>query len=114
MRLLADENIPAPLVRALREQGIDVLYIAEFNRGITDEEVLRVSVAERRPILTEDRDFGELVFRFKRAASGIVLLRFRAGDRAQWPRLIRLLEHYAEKLQGTYVVVETERFQLCC
>jgi uncharacterized protein with PIN domain len=65
-RLLADENIAASLVRALREDGIDVSYVAELASGITDDEVLDLAKAEARLLLTEDKDFGELVFRMKR------------------------------------------------
>jgi len=81
--LLADENVPASLVRVLRDRGGDILYVAELEPGITDEKVLNLSVTERRPILSEDRDFGELVFRLKHKAAGVVLLRLPAGDRSQ-------------------------------
>jgi len=52
--LLADENIPAPLVGALRDAGWDVRYVAEHSPGITDREVLALVRDERRVLLTED------------------------------------------------------------
>ncbi|WP_456369125.1 DUF5615 family PIN-like protein [Thermococcus sp.] len=39
MRFLADENIPYPVVKRLRENGFNITSIYEVNRGITDEEV---------------------------------------------------------------------------
>ena len=40
MRLLADENIAAPLVQMLRRQGFDVGYIAELQPGLSDDGVM--------------------------------------------------------------------------
>ena len=61
-RLLADENNPALAIDALRVAGCDLLSIQEFSPGITDEQVLRLAVAQGRILVTFDRDFGELIF----------------------------------------------------
>ena len=61
-RLLADENIPARAIEALRVAGLDVLSIREHSPGISDDEVLRLAVAQARVIVTFDRDYGELIF----------------------------------------------------
>ena len=61
-RLLADENIPAKAILAFRVAGLDVVSIREHAPGITDEEVLRLAVAQGRVLVTFDRDFGELIF----------------------------------------------------
>ena len=63
MNLLADESIGKSLVETLRENGHNVLYIAEFSPSIDDEEVLHQANLNRALLLTEDKDFGELVFR---------------------------------------------------
>lgn len=47
-RLLADENIPQPAVKALRAAGHDVHAIQEEAPGATDEEVLAAARAESR------------------------------------------------------------------
>ena len=74
MRWLADECVDAPLVTRLRGAGHDVSYIAEIASRATDTEALRLAQDEGRLFLTEDKDFGEFVFRFKRAVPGVVLL----------------------------------------
>lgn len=65
MKILANENIPFPSVKLLREAGFDVKSIAESNASIKDNEVLSIAVAEERIILTFDRDYGELIFKYK-------------------------------------------------
>ena len=79
MDLLADENIPGPIVRRLRAEGHDVAYVAEAGHGEGDPDVLVRAGRGGRLLLTEDRDFGQLVYLQRRpAAPGVVYLRL--GD----------------------------------
>jgi len=82
MRFLADENIDRQIVAALRQAGHDVVYVAELDPGITDDQVLDIARRERLLLLTADKDFGELVYRLHRQAHGIVLIRL-AGIAAE-------------------------------
>ena len=76
MILLADENFPRPAVEALRQAGLDVLWIAESNPGAPDDEVLGLALSTGRTLLTFDKDFGELAYRRRLPAQcGIVLFR---------------------------------------
>jgi len=75
-KFLANENVPASAVHAARLAGYDISWIAELSPGIDDEQVLAVSVAEGRVLVTFDKDFGHLAFRQgQQASSGILLLR---------------------------------------
>ena len=46
----------------LAEGGHDVLSALEGNPRATDKELLALATEEQRIIITEDKDFGELVF----------------------------------------------------
>jgi predicted nuclease of predicted toxin-antitoxin system len=74
MRLLADECCPRRVVDRLREAGMDVRYAAEADAAATDRALLGIALSEDRIIVTEDFDFGDLVFRDGLAAPGIVIL----------------------------------------
>jgi predicted nuclease of predicted toxin-antitoxin system len=80
MRWLADECAAAPLVAALRENGHDVVYIAEVAPRASDAEVLRLARDEARLLLTDDKDFGDLVFRQNWPVAGVVL----SGSGRRW------------------------------
>jgi predicted nuclease of predicted toxin-antitoxin system len=112
VRLLADENIQAPLVAALRQAGHDGASIAEEASGITDDEVVAFAAAHHRYLLTEDKDFGELVFRLNKALPGVILVR--VSD-VLWQtrnrRLSTLFSHHSGRLEGNYVVVEDDRIR---
>lgn len=76
MRFLADENFPGEAVNALRTAGHDVLWICQSAAGASDVRVLETALQEARILLTFDKDFGELAWRFGLPAScGIILFR---------------------------------------
>jgi predicted nuclease of predicted toxin-antitoxin system len=56
--------------------GHDVVSVKETMRGATDPEVLAQAQAQERLVVTFDKDFGELAYRFGLpAASGVILFR---------------------------------------
>lgn len=62
MRFLADECCDFAAVRSLRADGHDVLTASEFQRRSIDKELMELALTENRILLTEDKDFGWLVF----------------------------------------------------
>jgi hypothetical protein len=62
MRFLADECCDFAAVRSLRAQGHDVLAVSDFQQRSVDQDVMELALAENRILLTEDKDFGWLVF----------------------------------------------------
>ena len=95
MRLLVDENMQAALVGWLREQGHDVLWVAEMNPSTPDSALAERAWREQRVLLSHDTDFGELRFRFNFPMKGVILLRIKKlpGDyllemlRRMWPQI---------------------------
>lgn len=75
MNLLADESIGQSIVDELRQNGHNVLYVAEFAPSIDDKAVLHQANLNHALLLTEDKDFGELVFRQGLVHMGVVLVR---------------------------------------
>jgi predicted nuclease of predicted toxin-antitoxin system len=63
MRWLVDECVAAALVHQLRTAGHDASYMADGGAGTIDTSVLQLAHEEGRLLLTEDKDFGDLVFR---------------------------------------------------
>ncbi len=87
MRILADTNIVAPAVRALRDAGHDVVYAAERASDPGDAVLLAEAANARRVFLTKDRDIGALVHRDQLPHSGVLLLDD-LGDAGAEARLI--------------------------
>jgi predicted nuclease of predicted toxin-antitoxin system len=80
-KFLANENVPGDVVQAARQAGYDLAWIAESCAGADDDAVLGLSLAEKRVLMTFDKDFGEMAFRHgKDASSGVILLRPRLRE----------------------------------
>ena len=76
MNFLADEDVERQIVERLRQDGHDVLYVAEMEPGISDEEVLNRANAKHALLITADKDFGEMVFhQGLLTIGGVVLIR---------------------------------------
>ena len=113
MRWLADECIDVGLVAHLRNSGHDVLYMAELAPATSDADVLARAHDEGRILLTEDKDFGDLVFRRGGHVPGLVLLRVDPAQHAlKRDRLDAAIARFGEDgLRGRYMVVEVGRFR---
>jgi len=98
MNLVADESVDFRIVRALRIAGLEVFAIAEQEPSIADENVLDIAVRLGLPLLTEDKDFGELVFRLRLPHQGIILLRMVTISYEKRPLLAAsiILERFSE------------------
>jgi predicted nuclease of predicted toxin-antitoxin system len=113
MKFLLDECCTPKLVNNLREGGYDVVYVLEDMQGATDIEVLRKAYHEDRVLITEDKDFGELVYRLNKEVNGIILLRFSVAQRHMlWLRLRELLSLKGTELVEKFVVVDAEKFRI--
>ena len=88
MRLFADENVARAIVARLRDLGHDVLHASEIQPGAANADWLARAGAEGRPILTSDKDSGDLIFRDHPTSHGVILLRL--GDMALADRLARV------------------------
>jgi predicted nuclease of predicted toxin-antitoxin system len=112
MRWRADECVAAPLVALLRSDGHDVLYVAEVAAGLSDADVVALALQGKRPLLTEDKDFGDLVFRRECAVPGVVLMRIdNDNSKLKAARLAAAIDQYGEGLFGRYMVIEQGRFR---
>lgn len=75
MRFLVDECTGPKVSEWLRGQGHEVFSIFDQSQGTPDHEVLSKALTENWILITNDKDFGELVFREHLDHHGIILLR---------------------------------------
>jgi predicted nuclease of predicted toxin-antitoxin system len=111
MRLLADENVPAPSIRLLRAAGFDVESIREIAAGSPDRDVLAHAREQGQVLVTFDRDFGELVYRLGALVpAGIVYLRLSPADPEEAGRvLLDLLGMEEVLILGRFTIVDRDR-----
>lgn len=106
MNLLADENVDKSVVLRLRDAGHDVLYTAEMEPGAEDRIILARANEREALLVTEDKDFGELVFRQRLVHAGVVLLRLSGMSAiAKADAVERALAEHGSELAGSFSVI---------
>jgi predicted nuclease of predicted toxin-antitoxin system len=107
LRFFADESCDFVVIRELRLNGFDVLAVSEYMQRSVDSELLEQAYREKRVLLTEDKDFGWLVFASHADSAGVVLIRFPAGARSILAQsVLRLIQEYGDKLENAFVVIQ--------
>ncbi len=110
MRFLADVNIERPVVDELERMGHNVSWVADLDRYLDDMSIFEIARKERPILLTNDKDFGEIVFRQKLLPTGIVLFRVKGQDVTKKIRLVKkLLAAHSDKIAKHFVVVAEEK-----
>jgi predicted nuclease of predicted toxin-antitoxin system len=113
MRFLADESCDFAVVHALRTAGHDVIAVSDFARGAEDTAVVDVARSQRRILLTEDKDFGQLVFAAARASTGVILIRWPVAARGVLgAAVVGVVASHGDALTESFVVVEPGRIRI--
>jgi predicted nuclease of predicted toxin-antitoxin system len=110
MRFLVDECTGPKVATWLRSQGHEIFSVFDEGRGVEDDEVIQKAYAEDWILITNDKDFGEKVYRERRPHRGVIFMRLadeRAANKIEVLR--RLLEGYSDRLAGKFVVVTDTR-----
>ena len=108
MKFLLDQNADRRFAAYLRGAGHDVTVVSvDYPAGIADRAVLATAHREGRTIITNDRDFGELVFRHGVPHAGVIYLRLSTPDfEGKRDRLAAVLAEHADNLDQFIVVTE--------
>lgn len=107
LRFLADESCDFAVVRALRADGFDVHAISEVMQRSDDRALIELAQSENRVLLTEDKDFGWLVFASAARSAGVILIRFPGNARLTLVDMVRrVVREQADQLHHSFVVLQ--------
>jgi predicted nuclease of predicted toxin-antitoxin system len=110
MRFLVDECTGPAVAAWLRQHNHDVVSVYEQAQGSADDIVIQSARDEDRILITNDKDFGEKVYRDKRSHRGVILLRLEdERSVSKIAVLSHLLDSHGGRLQGSFVVVSEQR-----
>ena len=113
MKIVADECLDYGIIRSLRENGVIVYSISEEIASIKDTNVLEIANEKGWILVTEDRDFGELVFRLNQAHHGIVYVKVKGLERkVKVERVVSIILGHYEQLQNAFTVITNEKMKI--
>lgn len=110
LKLVADESVDFRIVQALREAGFEVIAICELSPSITDTEVLQIAYTHKVLLITEDKDFGELVFRLQLPHHGILLIRI-DDNSFKIKSAVQIIQSHLAELMERFSVLTKERLR---
>ena len=106
LAFLADENIEMGIVDRLRSLGHTAVHASELSPGRPDAALLKAASEAGHVLITNDKDFGELVFRRHHSSTGVILIRLPGRPHATKARLVvHAVHRLGEQLLGAFVVI---------
>lgn len=113
MKFIVDESTGTAVVEYLESHGFDVVSVHDETPGIDDYLIVNRAFAEGRIIITNDKDFGELVYKQQLKHKGIVLLRLEDERASNKVAVIRdLLSLYSQRLKNSFTVVTENKIRI--
>jgi predicted nuclease of predicted toxin-antitoxin system len=113
MRFLVDECTGPGVARWLSSKGHHVVSVYDDMRGASDTEILEYAFKNGLILITNDKDFGELVFKHSMKHTGIVLLRL--SDQRKENKidvLEKLLSSHENDLENGFLVVNEKNVRI--
>ncbi|MEZ4825738.1 MAG: DUF5615 family PIN-like protein [Bacteroidia bacterium] len=100
-----DECTGPGVAQWLSAQGFDVFSIFDNSPGIPDRQILEKAFTEKWVIITNDKDFGDLIFRDAMEHSGVIFLRLE-NERSvnKILALKNVLDQFSDQIENQFIV----------
>jgi predicted nuclease of predicted toxin-antitoxin system len=110
MRFLVDECTGPAVASWLRDQNHEVFSVFDEARGMDDDDIIQKALDEKWILITNDKDFGDKVYRDGRLHRGVILLRLEDERSASKIRVLsHLLDKYPDRLPNSFLAVTEEQ-----
>jgi len=112
MRVLLDTCVWGGVGEALADVGYDVVWTGDWDEDPGDDMILAYAYRENRILVTLDKDFGILAFRYGRSHAGILRL-VNLSTQQQATVCLRVLSRHGTTLQaGAIITAELDRTRI--
>lgn len=113
MKFFADESLDYLLVELLRKNGYEVLYAAEFMSAADDETILHTATENASILITKDKDFGEMVVRFRKKTFGVILIRIAALNTVERCNyILSVIDQYQNDLPHSFIIIQEDKIRI--
>ena len=113
MKVIADEGVSREVVNRLRAEGHEVEWVSESSPGSADTDILAKAAVDKAVLLTEDKDFGELVYRKKLGHSGVILLRLDGCSPEEKSEIVsNVFRQSLNEIKSAFVVIDNRSMRV--
>lgn len=112
MRFIVDACAYVQVVDSLRDDGHEVTHVRYLFSDSSDEDLLRMANTALSILVSEDRDFGDLIVRDGCPANGVVIVKvaeFRGSPASLGSHIADVVRQLGQDCIGQFIVVEPGR-----
>jgi predicted nuclease of predicted toxin-antitoxin system len=112
-KFIVDENVGYSTIKYLRKKGFDTKSVREIFPSRDDVYIMKNAYQEKRVIITNDKDFGHLVFKLNLPAVAVILFRFNDESPAlKINALDTILNLPEEKIINHFIVASENKIRI--
>ncbi|MDB5280959.1 MAG: hypothetical protein JWO06_34 [Bacteroidota bacterium] len=111
--IIFDENVEVYWIELIKNRGYETFSVTEHSPGISDKEVLELARMHKGILITEDKDFGELVFSYGIQGVSVMLMRY---DQPQYETIenhvLQCLEDYFKNPDTCFITISRNKIRI--
>ncbi|CAN5770343.1 hypothetical protein BH24ACI3_BH24ACI3_16610 [soil metagenome] len=113
MRFLVDECTGPAVAAWLKDLGHEIFSVFDEAQAASDDEILAKAFGENWILITNDKDFGEMIFRERRQHLGVIFLRLADERSANKIAVLRkVLGSHSGRLEKRFVTATETRIRI--
>lgn len=113
LKFLVDESSGKKLSNFLKTNNFDSIFAGDLFSGSEDSEVLAFAEKEERILITNDKDFGELIFRLGKPSSGVIFLRLKKDlPQTKQDYTLKIIRELKLTLKNSFVIVTEDKIRI--
>ncbi|MGI8584197.1 MAG: DUF5615 family PIN-like protein [Chitinophagaceae bacterium] len=113
MVFIADESTDNNIISSLRENNFSVIAIQEITAGMGDDSILKMCNEAQHILITEDKDFGDLVYHFQMPHHGIILVRCNElSNIEKAKRVVSVIKIHYNDLENSFAVITPSQIRI--
>jgi predicted nuclease of predicted toxin-antitoxin system len=110
--IIFDENIEEYWIQMIREKGYEYFSILENCPGISDRQVIEIVLKLHGLLITEDKDFGELLFSHGVEKVSVLFMRY---DQPQYNQIekyfLKCIEDYLDNPEVCFITLTKNKIR---
>ena len=113
LKFLLDVNVGQAIEEVFTEKKYDIKCVNKLDPTISDIEILKIALSEKRIIVTLDKDFGELIFNSGHPHAGVLFLRIEDATILERKKIITyILDNFYSQLQNNFCIYKKGNFRI--
>ena len=113
LKFLVDESSGKKLCNFLCQNKLDALFVGDLFPESLDSNILEFAEKEKRILITNDKDFGELIFRLGKPSIGVIFLRLKKDTPENKQNYtLKIITNFFDELENCFFIVTEDKVRV--